>query len=148
MQVWEPWMITEEHVEAALRSLREQSATGPDLIGARVLKRCSTALAVPVHKLLQRILVEGEWPSLWASHWLVPIYKRKAAGDPGNYRGVHLTAQISKVCERLVMTIARPPHCQVQAAWGEPVCIHQRQWRPRCHCLPLDILDICAQWQM
>ena len=108
MQVWEPWMITEEHVEAALRSLREQSATGPDLIGVRVLKRCSAALAVPVHKLIQRILEEGEWPSVWASHWLVPIYKRKAAGDPGNYRGVHLTAQISKVCERLVMTIARP----------------------------------------
>ena len=108
VQAWEPWRVTEAHVEAALHDLREDSATGPDLVATKVLKRCSAALAAPVHKLLQRILRDGEWPSAWTEHWLVPIYKRKAAGDPGNYRGVHLTTQLSKVCERLIQSLMHP----------------------------------------
>ena len=35
-------------------------------------------------------------------HWIVPIYKTKAIFQPGNYRGVHLTAQLSKVMERFL----------------------------------------------
>ena len=108
VQTWDPEAISVDHVDAALRCLQEQSATGPDLIATRVLKRCSAALARPIHRLLQRILEEGEWPRVWSMHWMVPIYKRKAAGNPGNYRGVHLTAQVSKVCERLILLTARP----------------------------------------
>ena len=33
---------------------------------------------------------------------------RQAAGCPGNYRGVHLTAQLSKVVERLVLSLLQP----------------------------------------
>ena len=38
----------------------------------------------------------------------MPIYKRKAVYKSGNYRGVHLTAQLSKVVERLVQKILLP----------------------------------------
>ena len=35
-------------------------------------------------------------------HWIVPLYKKNAVFKPGNYRGIHLTAQLSKVMERLL----------------------------------------------
>ena len=36
---------------------------------------------------------------------MAPIYKRKSVYDANNYRGVHLTAQIAKVVERLLKLI-------------------------------------------
>ena len=34
--------------------------------------------------------------------------KRKCKGDPGNYRGIHLTAQVSKVVERTIGELFLP----------------------------------------
>ena len=42
---------------------------------------------------------------MWIIHWIVPIYKRHAAWDPENYRGVHVTSQLSKVMERLILKL-------------------------------------------
>ena len=42
------------------------------------------------------------------THWIVPIFKRGTVFRAGKYRGVHLTAQISKVVERLVKTLLDP----------------------------------------
>ena len=105
-QEWAPEIISEDDVARSLTSLREQSATGPDLIPTRVLKWCAHVLAAPVHKLLMRILDAGEWPAIWITHWVVPIYKRSAAWNPKNYRGVHVTSQVSKVMERLILRMA------------------------------------------
>ena len=38
----------------------------------------------------------------------MPIHKRKATTDACNYRGVHLTAQISKAAERMLSVLAAP----------------------------------------
>ena len=57
-------------------------------------------LAPVVRDLTLQILREGRWPELWITHWVVPIYKKRAVFLAGNYRGVHLTAQLAKVVER------------------------------------------------
>ena len=89
-QGWDPsTMISQDDVASQLRALREESATGPDLIPTRVLKWCEKTLAVPVHKLLMRLSDEGQWPAVWITHWIVPIYKRSAAWSPKNYRWGH-----------------------------------------------------------
>ncbi len=38
----------------------------------------------------------------WIKHWIVPIHKKKEVFKVKNYRGVHLTSQVSKVVERLI----------------------------------------------
>ena len=48
------------------------------------------------------MLLSGTWPYILRFHRIVPLYKRKARSDAANYRGVHLTAQLSKVVERVV----------------------------------------------
>ena len=101
-------MPTIEATEATLKSLDEDSALGPDKVPTRILKRCAHALAPVLHKLIIRILTFGEWPMLWMVHWVVPLHKRKSVYDTGNYRGIHLTSQISKVAERIIASLFVP----------------------------------------
>jgi hypothetical protein len=91
-----------------LEHLKDSSATGPDLLPSRILRECAAQLAVPLLYLACRILKTGRWPEMWIEHWIVPLYKKKAVYDPTNYRGVHLTAQISKAMERLIGTLWLP----------------------------------------
>ena len=91
-----------------LEALDENSGTGPDMLPARILKLCAKQFSGPVLQLTERILETGEWPSCWREHWIAPIYKRQAVYKPQNYRGVHLTAQLSKIVERLFLIMLMP----------------------------------------
>ena len=86
-----------------LESLRDDSATGPDNLPTHILKNCARLLAAPLQKFAMRILAEGRWPDNWIQHWIAPLYKRKEVFKAGNYRGVHLTSQVSKAMERLLV---------------------------------------------
>ena len=94
--------LTGEDAFEVLESLSADSATGPDLLPARILKRCARTLAKPLLILCRRILHEGRWPEKWLEDWIEPIYKKKEVFLAGNYRGVHLTPQLSKAAERLL----------------------------------------------
>ena len=91
-----------------LRDLDEHSGTGPDRLPARILKRCASELALPVTLLARKLLSEGRWPACWRTHWVHALHKRKSRADPKNYRGIHLTAQLSKVIERAVGSVFIP----------------------------------------
>ena len=39
---------------------------------------------------------------------MVPLFKRKSVYDPRNYLGIHLTSQISKVTERVIVSLFVP----------------------------------------
>jgi hypothetical protein len=100
--------ISEEEAAAALSSLCEESGTGPDLLPTRILKQCAEQLARPVQLLTMMVLSTGMWPEAWLRHWIVPLFKKKSVYDPSNYRYVHLTAQLSKVVERLIKSRCMP----------------------------------------
>ena len=105
---WQACVIRTRSARAALSSLRQDSGTGPDLLPARVLKQCSASLAVPVAKLARLILRSGLWPLPWREHWVHPLYKKLAVSCPDNYRGIQLTAQLSKVVERMFLQLFSP----------------------------------------
>ena len=86
---------TQEEVEKTLAALREDSATGPDGLPTRLLKNCAKELAKRVHKLARNVLCSGRWPAGWCVHWIVPLHKKGFTWKPGNYGGVHLTAQLA-----------------------------------------------------
>ena len=94
--------IRTKDVRRVLQKLKEDSATGPDGVATRVLKNCADGLALPLAIILRQMLACGCWPNVWREHWVVPLYKKKARSDPGNYRGVHLTSQLSKAAERIL----------------------------------------------
>ena len=91
-----------------LEALDDVSGTGPDRLPARILKICANQLSAPVCNLAERILETGGWPAIWRDHWVASIFKRHAVFEAKNYRGVHLTAQLSKVVERLLLSMMVP----------------------------------------
>ena len=84
-----------------MSKLRLDQATGPDHLGAVLLRTLAAELAVPVALIARRVFMEG-WPALWRVHWLVPLFKKGSVYSPGQYRGVHLSCILSKVIERVV----------------------------------------------
>ena len=100
-----------------LEALREDSGTGPDYLPARILKNCARQLAKPITILIIRILATGKWPESWKEHWIVPLFKKGSTYLVENYRGVHLTAQMSKIAER-VLKIMLMPHVVRTIGYG------------------------------
>ena len=77
-------------------------ACGPDLLPSRILHECRSEIAYFIARLIRCMLANAYWPDVWRVHWLCPLYKRNAQSTAGNYRGVHLTSILSKVCERVI----------------------------------------------
>ena len=95
-------LIRVRWTEAVLKKLSDDTATGPDFIPARVLKKFAKILALPITILIRKLLREHCWPEIWRLHWILPLYKKKTVSNPNNYRGIHLTPVISKVVERVL----------------------------------------------
>ena len=110
---------------AVLAGLRVDSSTGPDLLPARILKRCAEQLTKPLQSLMQRMLETKSWPESWREHWAVPIYKKKAVFAASNKRGIHLTAQLSKVAEHLLLPLTEP-HISRTVAFGPNQFAHTK----------------------
>ena len=106
------------HSKKVLRNLREDSGTGPDGLPARIFRRCADVLALPIIVLIRLIIALGIWPQDWKLHWLYPLYKRKAKSSVNNYRGIHLTTQLSKVAER-ILCIPLLPYLDAVGAYGK-----------------------------
>ena len=95
-------VLRTRYTEKLLRELDENKATGPDHIPAKVLKEIAKELALPFTILCRRLWRESCWPTVWKLHLICPLYKRGSAFMPKNYRGIHLTAVLSKVAERVI----------------------------------------------
>ena len=61
-------------VEAVLKSLDPNKATGPDEIPDRILKETATTIAPSLCKLFNRSLGEGYIPSEWKLANVVPVH--------------------------------------------------------------------------
>ncbi len=93
---------TVERAQAVLNALKVDSSTGPDLLPTRILKECAEELAVPLLMQAQSIMRTHTWPALWLIHWIVPLFKKLSVFKASCYRGIHLTAQMSKAMERYI----------------------------------------------
>ena len=94
--------LTEDLARKCLGNLNEDSATRPDKFPAKVLKKCAVQLAKPI----QLLAISN--PELWGvASTLDPALdccylQEKIVFDPQDYRGVHMTAQMAKVLERML----------------------------------------------
>ena len=100
--------LRKRSAENFLKKLREDSGSGSDGLATRILRNCAAELALPFVFLCRIILNTGRWPSCWTNHWIFPLYKRKSVNDPSNYRGIHLTPQLSKAAERFIGSLFMP----------------------------------------
>ena len=94
--------VSEEAVRRLLRELSVSKAYGSDGLSARILRECADELAVPLCKLFGMSLSSGLFPEQWAEANIVPIFKKGARNDSGNYRSVSLLPLCAKVFEKIV----------------------------------------------
>ena len=137
MSVWDEGLSLIGFVTVFVRTVgvlfssHRQSGTGSVVVFAT----CATS---PLSQITSKT------KKTWREHWVVPIYKKKAVFSASNCRGVHLTAQLSKVAERLLLPMLEP-HISHTVALGPGQFAHERS---RCEGrggLPHDVLDSCAQ---
>ena len=93
---------SEAEVRAALSSLQESKAVGPDGVSPRVLRRCSGVLASPLSRLFGAILCQNRWPRLWKASHVVPVHKKGSRSEVSNYRPVSLLSVVGKVLEGII----------------------------------------------
>ena len=89
--------ITEDEIIGAIKKLKNNKATGPDLVMAEMLKS-SVRLLIPYLVCLFNIIFStGKFPDSWSKSIIVPIHKKGCLTNPDNFRGISLTSIFSKV---------------------------------------------------
>ena len=122
------FMLVRKHkVEYFLLQLCASNATGSDGIGAKVLRFLTKELSYPIVKIIRRILCSGEWPEVCLHHWISPMCKCGSMADEENYRGVHLTSQVSKVVQSVLAHNFVAPFVRPLYLFGQNQFAYTRQ---------------------
>ena len=105
----EEFIITRDAVEAALLSVQNRKAIGPDEIPNWLLKTCAATISLPVCSMFNSSIREGHVPRLWKSADVLPLRKipRPKSIDT-DLRPISLTAVLSKILESFVFNWLAP----------------------------------------
>lgn len=97
--------FTEEEVIAAVKSLPNGRAPGPDMIEVEVLKMSFPVLGGALVRLVNACLRHGVFPSVWKTGTLRALYKggEKDKLDPRSYRPICLLPVLGKLLEKLIL---------------------------------------------
>jgi hypothetical protein len=100
--------LCEDVVLQGLNQLNVNKGAGPDQLPNRFLKSLATGLAHPLCHLFNASLESGEFPAIWKSAFLTPIFKSGMRSDVTNYRGVVVLSAVPKLFEKLVCDAIEP----------------------------------------
>ncbi|XP_066931249.1 uncharacterized protein [Clytia hemisphaerica] len=97
-------IITKNGVAKLLKELNPFKASGPDGIGARILKESADQVADGLTLLFNASLKQGKIPTDWKHAVVSPIFKggNKNRSKAENYRPISLTSVTCKVLEHIV----------------------------------------------
>ena len=118
-------------------------AVGGDGVPLSAIRRCMSAVAPYLLRIVNKSLVTSRFPESWRLGTVVPIYKQ--AGDPGtasNFRPITLLSHLSKIVEKVVSN-------QLSVYISRTNLLYKRQYAyRRCHSTEdavLDAVDCIAQ---
>jgi hypothetical protein len=91
-----------EEIQTILKSLDISKANGADGVSNRLLKECSSSIATPLSKLINKSFFLAKVPSSWKESNICPIHKKDDREKITNYRPIVLLSCVGKVQERVV----------------------------------------------
>ena len=95
--------FSESFVRLQLSRLREDLATGPDRIYARVLKRICIYVAEALAETFNSLLHQTKVPPVWMDSYITPTYKPgKVKTDPAAYRPISVTCALGRIFEKRI----------------------------------------------
>ena len=94
--------FTEENVLKAIKGLNPNKSPGPDGIHPKLLVECKDQLKIPLTKILNKSMTNGEIPKQWKKANVTPIYKSGNKHKPENYRPISISSVCSNIMQRIV----------------------------------------------
>ena len=94
--------ITLQEVKDQLTQIKTSKATGPDEIGAMILRNLRNELSNAILTLFRRSTSQGVFPACWKRANVVPIFKKADKSSVTNYRPVSLLPILGKILESIV----------------------------------------------
>ena len=97
-------VITESDILHSINRLKINYSCGPGGLGLpsilfKSLKHC-LVLVQPLAVLFNQLIFVGAVPDEWLTPYIVPVFKKGAAGDISNYRPISLTCIASNIIWR------------------------------------------------
>lgn len=94
--------VNESEVSMAIKRLNIDKGSGPDNIPPLFIKRCRTAITLPLTIIFNRSLQDGVFPTEWKKTRILPIFKNHDQKDVKNYRPISILSCLSKLFESLL----------------------------------------------
>ncbi len=99
----EPWFnelnfaITEEELQTAAKKLKNHKAPGLDGVSNEMITASLPAISHLLNRLFNKILTSGEYPSVWSTGYIKPLFKTGTTTDPNNYRAITICNSLGKL---------------------------------------------------
>lgn len=94
--------VSERDVAKTISSLSVKKAAGYDELPAKFIKMLREELIKPLALLINRCILENEFPNQMKKANISPLYKKKDKLNKDNYRSVNLLPVMSKILERIL----------------------------------------------
>lgn len=91
-----------DEIVKILGKCKSKKSTGDDGISLSLLKQLSTAVSLPIAKLINLSFEQGQLPDAMKIAKVIPIYKSKSKESFSNYRPISLLSNISKIMEKVM----------------------------------------------
>ena len=96
--------VESDEVLGMIKKLSTNKSCGPNSIPSKILQNHSDILVDPIKMLLNRSLIEGNFPKMLKKADVCPIYKKNDKTKCENYRPISLLSNLSKIYERTMHT--------------------------------------------
>ena len=91
------------YIRKILDSLDPREADDCDKIPQRLLRLSSPVIAEPITRLINYFITNRQWPIVWKSSDVVPVFKKESATDKTYYRLVSVLTALSKLHEKVLL---------------------------------------------
>ena len=99
-----PPTVSEYEVYCKMKSAKKPRSGVPQDLPKQITQEFLPELAAPVSRIINSILVSGEWPSQWKVEQVIPIPKIPSPETEDDLRPISLTPFFSKVTEHFIVT--------------------------------------------
>ena len=99
-----PPTVSEYDVYCKMKAAKKPRSGVPQDLPKQITQEFLPELAAPISKIINSILVSGEWPSQWKVEQVIPIPKIPFPETEDDLRPISLTPFFSKVTEHFIVT--------------------------------------------
>ena len=95
--------IKMDELKDVIKRLKLGKANGPDNVISEHLRYATDNVLKALLELLNAIFTHAKYPSSWSNNFLKALYKKGAADDPGNYRGLAIGSVLAKLYSTILL---------------------------------------------